>query len=147
MHNIPLWASSDFVAPLPRAPGDGESPAGPIFDIDVEQRADQPVIARVFGSVDLLTAPALRTCVNDHVGSPAGLVLDMTGVNFLAASGLTVLADTDRRARQDNLAWGLVASTRPVLRPLEVLGLDEALPTYESVPDAVAAVRAAALTG
>jgi anti-anti-sigma factor len=147
VHNIPLWASSDFAAPLPRGPGDGESPTGPSFDIDVEQWTDQPVIARVFGSVDLLTAPVLQTCLNDHVGSATGLVLDLSGVNFLAASGLTVLADTDRRARQDNLAWGLVASTRPVLRPLEVLGLDETLPTYESVPDAVAAVRAAALTG
>jgi anti-anti-sigma factor len=118
-----------------------------VFDIEMERQPEQPVIARVFGAVDLLTAPELRQCVEENVDNGDGLVLDLSRVDFLAAAGLTVLADADRRVLRDNLAWAVVANTRPVLRPLEVLGLLDTLPTFDTVPDAVAAVRAAALTG
>src|ERR1700742_2604900 len=110
VHNTPWRVGSDFAAPLPRGPGaDTESP-DEFFDIDVERRADRPVVAHVFGSVDLLTAPALRMCVDDHADADGGLVLDFSRVEFLAASGLTVLTDTDARATRDNLAWALVAN-------------------------------------
>ncbi|WP_291419091.1 STAS domain-containing protein [Actinophytocola sp.] len=127
---------------MPRDPGDSRTPPVQVFDIDVELRSDHTVVAHVFGAVDLLTAPELQVCVDDHVDAANGLVLDLSRVDFLAASGLTVLTDTDRRAAEDNFAWALVANTRPVLRPLEVLGLRDQLPTYDSVPGAVAAVSA-----
>jgi anti-sigma B factor antagonist len=146
VHDIPLWASSEFAAPLPRSPGD-DLPPDPLFDIDVERLADRPVVAHVFGAVDLMTAPALRLCVDDNLDARQGLVVDLTCVDFLAAAGLTVLADAGDRASRDNRAWAVVASSRPVLRPLEVLGLAGTLPTYDTVPDAVAAVRAAVVPG
>ncbi|HWM02778.1 MAG TPA: STAS domain-containing protein [Actinophytocola sp.] len=111
-----------------------------IFDIDVVRGPDRPTVAHVIGAIDLLTAPALRLCLDDHLDVDGGLVLDLSRVDFLAASGLTVLTDTDRRAARDNLAWAIVANTRPVLRPLEVLGLVDRLPTFDSVPSALAAV-------
>lgn len=147
MHKSPWWVSSDFAAPLPRGPGDDRESPDPMFNIDVEHRADQPVVARVIGSIDLLTAQELRICVDDHVGANDGLVLDLSRVDFLAASGLTVLTDMDERATRDNLAWALVANSRPVLRPLEVLRLTSSLPIHDTVPDAVAAVRAAMVVG
>lgn len=119
--------------------GDNRTPA---FDIDIERHRDHTLVAHVFGAIDLLTAPELQVCLDDHVDAVRGLVLDLSRVDFLAASGLTVLTDTDRRAAVDNFAWALVANTRPVLRPLDVLGLREQLPTYDSVPGAVAAVTA-----
>lgn len=137
MQNMPLWNSSDFAGSL----------TDRTFDITVERPEQCPVVAHVIGPVDLLTAPVLRLFVEDHVDTADGLVLDLTEVDFLAASGLTVLTDTDRRATRDHRAWALVASTRAVLRPLEVLGLVDELPTYPTVPTAVAAVRAAAVTG
>ena len=86
-------------------------------------------------------------CIDAHAGTDGGFVLDFSRVDFLAAAGLAVLTDTDFRARRDDLAWALVvANNRPVLRPLEVLGLVDVLPTYDTVPDAVAAVRAATVS-
>lgn len=146
MHDIPLWSSSDFAAPLPRGPGDNASLTDHVFDIDVEARADQPIVAHVIGAIDLLTARALRMCVDDHLDAGQGMVVDLSRVDFLAAAGLTVLTDTDRRAKLDNRAWAIVANTRPVLRPLEVLGLVDKLPRYDSVPAAVAALRTGAVT-
>ncbi len=144
MHNTSWWPGGEVVTPRPRGPGHAAPSVTDIFDIDLERRADQPVVAHVIGALDLLTTPVLRRCLDDHVGS-GGLVLDLSRVDFLAASGLTVLTDTDDRALRDRLAWALVANSRPVLRPLEVLGLREALPTFDTVPDAVAAVRAASV--
>lgn len=117
-----------------------QSPAVQGFDIDVERRPDRPVVAHVCGAIDLLTAPELRVCVDDHVDTATGLVLDLSRVDFLAASGLTVLTDTDLRAAEDNFAWALVANNRAVLRPLEVLGLRHQFPTYDSVSGALAAI-------
>lgn len=154
MQNSSLWAGGELTTPQPRGPsGQGPVPrripppsARPtvtqVFDIDVERHAAKPVVAHVVGSIDLLTAPALRMCVEDNVVDDNGLVLDFTRVDFLAASGLTVLTDTDERATRENLAWAIVANTRPVIRPLDLLGLREKLPTYDSVPGAVAAVAA-----
>src|SRR5262245_7466262 len=102
---------------MPRGPGD-DIPTDPIFDIDVERLADQPVVAHVFGAVDLLTAPAFRMCVDDNLDAEQGLVVDLSCVDFLAAAGLTVLADAGDRASRDNRVWAVVASSRPVLRPL-----------------------------
>ncbi|HEX2132583.1 MAG TPA: anti-sigma factor antagonist [Actinophytocola sp.] len=150
MHNFPLWTGGEAQTPRPRGPGDLE--LFPVhlldFDIAVERQPDQPVIAHVTGSIDLLTAPALRVCVTDCMdrtgAEDTGMVLDLSRVDFMAAAGVTVLADTEDRAGRKNLAWALVANTRPVIRPLDLLGLREQLPTYESVPHAVDAVSAVA---
>lgn len=144
MHNTSLWASGEAVANRPRSPGDQQVPAPRLFDIDVERRPDLPVVAHVFGPVDLLTAPALRMCVEDNVVDDTGLVLDFSQVDFLAASGLSVLTDTEERANRENLAWALVANSRAVVRPLDLLGLRDRLPTYDSVPRAIVAVATVA---
>lgn len=51
------------------------------------------------------------------------LVLDLTGVRFLAASGIRVLLETRERAALTETSLGLVHSTRAVNRVLDVLQL------------------------
>lgn len=128
-----------MAAPLQRASGDAESHL-PTFEIKLDREPDRPVVAHVIGPIDLLTAPALRLCVDDNIAGDNGLVLDFSQVDFLAASGLTVLCDTEYKAGREHLAWALVASTRPVIRPLDLMGLRAQLPTYDTVSRAVAAV-------
>lgn len=147
MHNTTVGTGGQLATPRPRRPGDEESLSAQLFDIDLERQADRPVVAHVIGPVDLLTAPALRLCVEDNVIDDNGLVLDFSRVDFLAASGLTVLTDTGERAIRDRLSWALVANTRPVIRPLDLLDLREQLPTYDSVPRAVAAVSSVVAAG
>lgn len=142
MHDTSMWSGHDL-ARRPRGPGDLQSLSVQAFEIDVERRPDRPVVAHVIGPVDLLTTPALRMCVDDNVIDDRGLVLDFSRVDFLAASGLTVLTDTEERANREHFAWALVANSRPVLRPLDLLGLREYLPTYDSLPRAVSAVASA----
>jgi anti-sigma B factor antagonist len=141
MHDTSMWAGGE--APPPRQ-ADSQSAPSPFFEIDVERCPDQPVVVHVIGPIDLLTAPALRLCVEDNVNDGRGLVLDFSRVDFLAASGLTVLTDTEERANREQLAWALVANSRPVIRPLDLLGLRQRLPTYHTVRRAVSAVATVA---
>lgn len=141
MHDTSMWVGGE--PPRPRN-GDHPSLRAQFFELDVERRPDHPVVVHVIGPVDLLTSPALRLCVEDNVVDGRGLVLDLSHVDFLAASGLTVLTDTEERASREHLTWALVANSRPVIRPLDLLGLREQLPTYCSVPGAVSAVAAVA---
>lgn len=144
MHDSSLRVGAQAHVPPPRGP---RSRHVRFFEIDVERRPGEPVVVHVIGPVDLLTAPAMRLCVEDNVDDGRGLVLDLSRVDFLAASGLTVLTDTEERASREHLAWALVANSRPVIRPLDLLGLRQRLPTYYSVPGAVRAVAGATVAG
>ena len=51
------------------------------------------------------------------------LVIDLCGVTFLDSAGLCVLASAHRRAREEQVPMRLLASTRAVVRPLQITGL------------------------
>jgi len=99
-------------------------------------------VLRVSGEVDMRTAPDLRLEVDQAITRRPMLVLDLTGVEFLASEGLSILVELARRAPETGLRWGAVATGRAVLRPLEAVGLLSVIPVYPTVTDAVAAVNA-----
>jgi anti-sigma B factor antagonist len=79
----------------------------------------------------MLTAPAFAAGVSQQLGAGDGaletLVLDLSGVTFLGSAGLAVLADAHNSASQRDVVLQVVASSRMVLRPLQVTGLDRLL--------------------
>jgi anti-anti-sigma factor len=99
-------------------------------------------VLQVAGEVDMRTAPGLRLRVDEAIASGNSLVLDLTNVDFLASAGLSILVELARRAPETGLRWGVVATGRAVLRPLEAVGLLSVVPLYAAVSDAVAAVNA-----
>ena len=114
-----------------------------ILSIDVDDR-DEAVILRVEGDIDALTSPRLTKAVVtafDNLGERF-LVLDLTVVRFLGSSGLRALrtsaieAVRHRGLRQLRV---VVDQNRPVIRPIEIVGLDAFLALYHSVEDALTA--------
>ena len=90
------------------------------------------VVVEVTGEVDAYTAPALEVCLQSQARQRGLrlLVVDLSGVTFLGATGVTVLA----RAHRQCLARGaeLVVRTggrRRVLRLLQLTGLAGLVPT------------------
>ena len=82
-------------------------------------------VLTVRGEVDMLTSTLLRDRLLQHVREDVGhVIVDLTGVGFLAAAGLTVLVDARQTAVAAGITLCLVASTRPVLLPLTITGLD-----------------------
>lgn len=98
-----------------------------------------PVVVAV-GEIDADTAPLLADAVKSTLDRAAGqpCVLDLTGVDFLNSAGLTALVDATRhgRARREPLRI-VVDANRPVIRPIQVTGLDDVLALYHTVEEAL----------
>jgi anti-sigma B factor antagonist len=134
------------------APGDpGFDAFGPGFPLDTAVSRPQPgtVLLEVDGEVDSLTAPRLQAAMDSalealgRAAAGAALVVDLSGVTFLASSGLAVLVDGARRATAAGGRLHVVAATRVVTRPLEVTGADTLFDTYRDRASALAAVAPA----
>ena len=104
---------------------------------------DGALVLEVDGDVDGLTAPRLRTAIADAFdrldGAP--LVVDLSAVRFLGSAGLQMLFDSAAEAvhqRGSEPLRVVVDHTRPVVRPIEIVGLDNVLALYRSVGDALA---------
>jgi anti-sigma B factor antagonist len=96
------------------------------LDTAVEQPQPGAAVLVAAGEVDTLTAPRLEAAVDELLGTRAEvLVADLSGVTFLASSGLAVLIRAAHLAAADGRRLRVVAEGRPVLRPLQITGTDE----------------------
>lgn len=91
--------------------------------VDVAFRGPTVRLA-VSGEVDSSSAPVLARHLDDALAGPIEqLVVDLCGVTFLDSAGLCVLATTHRRAAERQVTVRVLASTRAVVRPLQITGL------------------------
>ena len=80
------------------------------------------------GEVDSSSAPTLRTRLEGVLDDGVrDLVLDLHGVTFLDSAGLCVLAAAHRRAVRDGVRLRVLASSRAVVRPMQITGLFDLL--------------------
>jgi anti-sigma B factor antagonist len=112
-----------------------------MLTVRIDERADAVVLG-VDGEIDGLTAPRLRTAIADAFAQLAGrvLVIDLTDVTFLGSPGLHALLDTAQEASHHEGFQTLrvvVDHTRPVVRPIELTGLDAVLALYYNVQEAL----------
>lgn len=81
-------------------------------------------VVRVFGELDLYTAPELREELDDLPSGVDGVQVDLTNVTFVDSAGLAVLVAAARPLRAAGGTMSLVVDDPRVLRVLEVTGLD-----------------------
>ena len=82
----------------------------------------------VSGEIDSSSAPALRTRLDDVIDKGViDLTVDLTGVTFLDSAGLCVLAAAHRRASRGDVRLRVLATTRAVIRPMQITGLYDLL--------------------
>lgn len=100
---------------------------------------DGVLVLRLVGEIDLITVRRLRDQLHTHLRSDyRGLVLDFTGVSFLAGCGIGVLLEIADQTRAGGIALRLVAHSRLVLRALEISLADQQIPQTSTVAEAVA---------
>jgi anti-sigma B factor antagonist len=104
---------------------------------------DDAIILTVRGEVDGLTASRLRAAIAEAFDRLAGrvLVVDLTRVTLLGSPGLRVLLESADEAVHHRGLLPLrivVDGARPVIRPIEIIGLDQILALYHSVDHALA---------
>jgi anti-anti-sigma factor len=108
--------------------------------IELDRLDGGVTVIRVNGEIDMASAPEVRRSIEEATPQGGRLVLDFGEVAFLASAGLSVLIELARSAPERGVSWGVVATGRPVLRPLEAVGLLTIMPLHPTVEDAVAAL-------
>lgn len=97
------------------------------------------LVIAVTGEIDMENADALCQAVTSGIDRTHGepCILDLTTVTFLGSTGLTALVQATQHAeaRREPLRI-VVDSNRPVIRPIQVTGLDDVLSLYHSVDEA-----------
>ncbi|WP_237724183.1 STAS domain-containing protein [Rhodococcus sp. DK180] len=98
--------------------------------------APDATVGRVSGDIDVLAAPSFALALAHLTdGTPSRIIVDMTAVDFVGTSGLSILSEFAESARRQHITWAL-AGNRAVLRPVEAIGLDAMIPTCRTVRDA-----------
>lgn len=113
--------------------------AGPLGAIDVSVTEPVPgtAVLAVSGEIDSLTSAQFEAAVSQLLAAEQQrLVIDLSGVTFIASSGLTTLVRAADRAAERGIRIGLVTTTRAVRRPLEVTGCDTLFDLFTSLDGA-----------
>jgi anti-sigma B factor antagonist len=111
-----------------------------VIQIQLERHPSAVTVAHVTGDVDLASADVFREGLAESVASGDAFVLDLGGVTFMGSLGFSVLVETHHETERRNIKWGIVAGSSPISRPLQITGLEQVLPIYPSVSDALEAL-------
>lgn len=103
-----------------------------------EHQIDGVVIVSAVGAVDMLTAPKLQEVIDAALDrKPAGLIVDLTEVDFLGSAGMQVLVLTQRKVDGD-AKFAVVADGPATSRPLKITGLTDYVPLFSTLDVALA---------
>ena len=98
---------------------------------------DRTQILRVRGELDLATADSLyrrgRTAIGRH---PRLLLLDLTGLSFCDASGLSAFVRIANEAEAAGCGYGLIAPPPLVAKMLRITGLHQRLQVFATSDEA-----------
>ncbi len=96
------------------------------FDVTTE-RQDGLLRVRPMGELDIAAADRLRAGLAS-ARLPRRLVLDLSGLEFMDTSGIQVVVEAFRSARDDDFNLRIVRAPQSVQRVFEIAGLEEVLP-------------------
>ena len=96
-------------------------------------------VLAVRGSVDLTTAPALRTRLAELIDDGhVCIVADLTGTDFLDSTGLGALVSALKRLRMKDGEIRVVCTSGHVRKVFEITSLDRVFAMHDSVESALA---------
>jgi len=97
-------------------------PANDLLTVELSEPAPSARLTAT-GEIDSSSAPLLREQIDLLFEGPLSeLTIDLSAVTFLDSAGLCVLAAAHRRAGSD-VRLRVLASSRAVVRPLQITGL------------------------
>jgi len=111
----------------------------PDASFPVEMVGGVPVVATP-EEIDITNADGLRTALLEAAGhGPGGFVVDMSRTEFCDTAGIHALVLAHKRAGAESGDVRLVITGAAVLRIFSVTGLDEVIPQFASLEEALAA--------
>jgi anti-sigma B factor antagonist len=119
--------------------------AEPRFELAEEALDDRTHLITVTGEIHVSTAPEFSRLLNEAIESgKTQVVLDLSGVEFIDSTGLSVLLNGLRRVTRRGGRMALVCTNPTVLRLFVITRLDSTFKIVGSREEALAAVRAPA---
>jgi anti-sigma B factor antagonist len=116
----------------------------PNFDLTEEPLDDHSVVIKVAGEIHATTAPEFSERLNDAIADgKTGVILDLTGVEFIDSTGLSVLLNGLRRVTRVRGSMILACANPTVLRLFEITKLDSTFDIVPSCDEAIARLRQA----
>ena len=101
----------------------------------------QTAVVTATGEIDITNAEYLRDALLSALNAGAtALVADLTSVTFLDSAGVTALVRASRRASASEAQLRLAVAAPPVLRVLNLVGIDQLVRVYPSVAAALASL-------
>jgi anti-sigma B factor antagonist len=91
--------------------------------------------------IDITNAEGLRAALQQAAG-PGPLVVDMTRTGFCDSAAIHALVDAHKQARAAGGQVLLAISGGAVPRIFEITGIDQVIPRFDSVAEALAQVSA-----
>ena len=109
-------------------------------DLDVTTRDEgDRVVVSAIGEVDVFTAPTLDAELGRLVvEGRRHLVVDLSRVDFLDSTGLSVLVKALARVREAEGSIAVVVIADRVAKVFRITGLDALIPLHPSVAEALA---------
>jgi anti-sigma B factor antagonist len=115
--------------------------ADPLEIVIRTEKRDGCTVLSVRGDIDLATAPALQEAVAGVLAEgPPGFILDLSEVEFLGSVGMTILVSAHEALRNRG-RFSVVADGPSTSRPLQLTKLDEVIPIFGSLGDALGSMR------
>src|SRR5215210_527757 len=107
-----------------------------------EREAGDVIVARLTGELDIAGAESTGQRIAEAVPSSArGVVVDMTDLEFIDSSGVSMLFGLARRVGSRRQELRVVAPEgRPVARVLEIVEFERAAPIHADLDSAVAEI-------
>lgn len=98
---------------------------------------DGLVVISVSGCVDMLSAPWLTEAIDSALAkSPAGMIVDLSDVEFLASAGISVLMAAHGNPGHSG-KFSIVADGPATHRPLTLLGINEIISIHRTQGEAL----------
>lgn len=108
------------------------------MEIEMLEQGTEIAVLRLTGRLDLVSAAALRSAVEQATGAGrTHVVVDLSGVEFMDSSGVGALVAGLKRARQSGGELRIACPGEQVAMVLELTNINRILRPYESLDDAL----------
>jgi anti-anti-sigma factor len=116
----------------------------PQFELSEENLDETTAVIRVVGEIHATTAPEFSERLNSVIANgKTAVALDLTGVEFIDSTGLSVLLNGLRRVTRVRGAMVIACANPTVLRLFEITKLDSTFEILPSCDDAIERLRQA----
>jgi anti-sigma B factor antagonist len=101
-------------------------------------------VVSIGGEIDLSTSAAFEEVIAEALQEdPPALVVELSGVTFMASVGLRILAATQQGVGK-SIQLAVVADHAAASRPMQLTGLDNVISLYPTLDEALTALGRAA---